>query len=67
MRRFLAVLLVGAMATAAGAQTSAQPKTKDPPGDALKIAGKTFEQWVKELATKDPSKRETAVCDNFAA
>jgi HEAT repeat protein len=59
-----ALIVAGTLTIAASAQTS-QPKTKDlpkrPPIDASKVAGKTFEQWVLELKTKDPSKRETAI------
>lgn len=64
MRWILAGMLVGWTATSAFAQTTTQPKTKDPPklaNDGLKIAGKTFDQWVKEIGAKDPSKRETAI------
>src|SRR6266404_630692 len=64
MRWLSAVLLIGSMATLACAQTSSPSKSKELPklsNDALKIGGKTFDQWIKELATKDPSKRETAI------
>jgi HEAT repeat protein len=70
MRLILAVLFTGMAAAFVCAQTT-QPKGKEPPKaavvDALKIAGKTFDQWLNELTfghpsyAKDPSKRVTAI------
>lgn len=62
MRWFLAVLFIGWTATLASAQAT---KGKTPPkqlsSDAAKLAGKTFDEWVKEISNKDPSKSATAI------
>jgi HEAT repeat protein len=72
MRWISAVLLSGFMATLTWTQTTTQPKTKDPkkgapeppkkaPSEVPKLLNKSFDQWLKEIALKDPSKRETAI------
>lgn len=64
MRWVTYCLVVLFMAGVAHAQSVGGPKAKEPTKpavDAVKVAGKTFGEWVKELQTKDPSKRETAI------
>lgn len=62
MRLLLAVLFIGWTATLASAQTTkGKTPSKEPiPTYPGKIAGKSFEEWVKEIASKDPSKSEMA-------
>ncbi|MEI7683450.1 MAG: HEAT repeat domain-containing protein [Planctomycetota bacterium] len=55
-------LLAGVFEGVSQGQSPTKPKEAAKPAvDASKIAGKSFEQWLKEIATKDPSKRETAI------
>src|SRR5882724_7601586 len=62
MRWFLAVLFIGWTMALASAQAI---KGKTPPkqlsSDAVRLAGKTFDEWVKEISNKDPSKSATAI------
>lgn len=65
MRWLLAVLLMTSLVMATSVAQVAK-KDKDAPKDPVdaevsRVAGKTFEQWLKELNAKDPSKRETAI------
>lgn len=65
MRWLLAVLLMCSLVvTTSVAQVAKKDKDKDAPKDdpeVVKVAGRTFEAWLKELGHKDPSKRETAI------
>jgi HEAT repeat protein len=55
MRRALIVFLLAGLAAPAAAQ---QPPEMKPVSE---IAGRTFEQWLKDITHKDPSKRELAI------
>lgn len=57
----LALAAAVAMAGHAQGQTSRSTEPAKSEVDALKIGGKTFEQWLKELSARDPSKRESAI------
>lgn len=65
MRWLLCPLVLALAAFASNAQTppsKGKEPAKSAATDVPKYAGKTFEQWVKELQTlKDPSRRETAI------
>jgi HEAT repeats len=54
MRRGLALVVALAVAVSASGQT---PQTKE----ITEIGGRTFEQWMKDISHKDPSRREVAV------
>lgn len=54
MRRGLALVVVLAMAVSANGQT---PQTKE----ITEVGGRTFEQWMKDIGHKDPSRREVAI------
>src|SRR5437773_12183179 len=54
MRMVLAFMVALASAISAAAQTPQIKEVKE-------IAGRTFEQWVKDIAHKDPSRREVAI------
>src|SRR5689334_6056413 len=65
MRWLLAAFVSCSFAlTTSVAQVAKKDNDKDAPKDdpeVVKIAGKTFDGWLKELGAKDPSKRETAI------
>src|SRR4051794_824174 len=62
MRLLFAVLFIGWTAALATAQTTKgkTPAKEPPPTYPGKIAGKSFEEWVKEIANRDQRKSKTA-------
>lgn len=68
MRLLLCAAAAAVMLASTGLAQDAKTKDKDGDKESMKkepeiteIAGKTLEQWVKEISTRDPSKRDLAV------
>ena len=67
MRWFLFAAMAAALAVSAGVAQEAKKKDKDDSGSMKKepeiteVGSRTLEQWIKDINSKDPSKREVAM------
>ncbi len=61
MRYLLSAMLALGLCLPAAAQGAKTKEEKKEEGDVKEIAGKDIDQWIKELDSRDPSRRETAM------